>query len=415
MSSLVNDIKQVLEEEGGHHYFIAISSGKDSVALAHAVHSLGFPVTFLHVNYHLRGEESNEDQRWLENFAKSLDVELIVHDVNFSLTDLKKGNLQQIARDIRYSFFEKKLLRHKNSFLLVAHHQHDQLENFWLHLFRNSGRSGLMGMSVRKNKIIRPMLKVNPKDITAYLIQNGIEWREDSSNKKNNYLRNSIRNRLLPELSLNFPTLSASILLIQEKLGEQEKEDEIFIQRFLTDHKNIFLLEELHEFSDDKLLLFIKSFGLKGSQLGEFRNFLISQSGAKFIVNTSSEFLKDRKFIAFITTEKKANQFSLNVKEVSKLPEIFDKISLYVNKEKIKGELFIRFWQEGDRIFPLGINGSKLLSDVFTTAKIPNSQKISIPLICDEEHILWCYGLVIDRRKIANNNDNCLMKITIEI
>jgi tRNA(Ile)-lysidine synthetase-like protein len=142
---------------------------------------------------------------------------------------------------------------------------------------------------------------------------------------------------------------------------------------------------------------------------------LISQSGAKFIVNTSSEFLKDRKFIAFITTEKKANQFSLNVKEVSKLPEIFDKISLYVNKEKIKGELFIRFWQEGDRIFPLGINGSKLLSDVFTTAKIPNSQKISIPLICDEEHILWCYGLVIDRRKIANNNDNCLMKITIEI
>jgi len=413
MSSLVNCVQSELKKIVFDHFFVAISSGKDSVALAHALYSLGYPLTLLHVNYHLRGEESNEDQRWLENFAQSINTPLIVHDVKIPLATLNKGNIQQLARDIRYSFFEQERKKINNSCILVGHHQQDQIENFWIHLFRNSGRSGLKGMSLSENQVVRPMLNVKPNEIEEYMAQHELGWREDSSNKKSIYLRNSIRNRLIPELSQTFSSLRDAILLIQEKLREQEIEDKNSLQKFLVAYNGIFPLKELKAFSDDKLLLFLKHFSLKGSQIMEFRNFLGAHSGSLFEVNKQATFHKDRTKIILNIGEELLPKYAICVDDILQLPRTYNKSSLFLNSEKLKGQPFIRFWKEGDRIFPLGMNGSKLLSDVFTAAKIPNSKKTTIPIICDEDHILWCYELAIDRRKIATEKDKKLTKITL--
>ncbi|MBM3431076.1 MAG: tRNA lysidine(34) synthetase TilS [Bacteroidetes bacterium] len=414
MSLLVEGINNQLKDIGAAHYFIAISAGKDSVALAHIVHSLGFPITLLHVNYHLRGDESNEDQRWIERFAKSIDVPLIIFDVKENNLDFSTGNLQHLARDIRYSFFEKERAKIKNSIILVGHQQSDQIENFWIHLFRNSGRSGLKGMSIRKGNVIRPMLTFHPDNITSYLKERNIVWREDSSNAKSVYLRNFIRNELMPFISKCHPNIEKSILLIQEKFKQAEVTDLAELDVFNQNHTTQFPLEKLNSFTDEKLLLFMKQFGLKGSQLESFRVFLSAQTGAQFEINTTHYFRKERNHIALVELNTSLNFPIITIEEVSSLPENFDKKTLFVDKNKIKGNISIRYWVQGDRISPIGVKGSKLISDVFSDAKISNTDKNNIPIIVDDDHILWCYGLCVDRRKIATNEIKEIIKITIQ-
>jgi len=414
MSSLVSGIDKILNGINATHYFVAISSGKDSVALAHIVYSLGYSMTLLHVNYHLRGDESDQDQRWIEHFAKSLHVPLKVFDVHKNICDLSHGNLQQIARDIRYSFFEKERAKIKNSIILVGHQQADQIENFWIHLFRNSGRSGLKGMSIKKGNIVRPMLNFHPELITSYLKEQNIQWREDSSNNKSVYLRNFMRNELMPFLSKCHPNIEKSILLIQEKFKQAEDADLAELDVFNQNHTPQFPLEKLNSFTDEKLLLFMKKFGLKGSQMESFRVFLSAQTGAQFEINTTQYFRKERNHIALVELNTSLNFPILTIEEVGSLPENFEKKTLFVDKNKIKGNISIRYWRQGDRISPIGIKGSKLISDVFTDAKISNTDKNNIPIIVDSDHILWCYGLCVDRRKIATNENKEIIKITIQ-
>lgn len=414
MSLLVNEIDNQLKDIGAAHYFIAISSGKDSVALAHIVHSLGYPITLLHVNYHLRGDESNEDQRWIERFAQSMYVPLKIYDVNENIIDLSTGNLQQLARETRYSFFEKERAKIKNSVILVGHQQTDQIENFWIHLFRNSGRSGLKGMSLRNENIIRPMLYFHPDIITSYLKEHNIVWREDSSNAKSVYLRNFIRNELMPFLSKAHPNLEKSILLIQEKFRQAEAADKTELDDFNQNYTTKFPIEKLNSFTDEKLLLFLKQFGLKGSQMESFRVFLKARNGAQFEINTTQYFRKERKHIELNELKATIDIPNMLVEEVNSLPISFDKKTIFVSKEKIKGTICIRIWKQGDRISPIGVKGSKLISDVFNDAKISNTDKKNVPIIVDDDHILWCYGLCIDRRKIATKEDKEIIKISIK-
>lgn len=414
MSLLVEGINNQLKDIGATHYFIAISAGKDSVALAHIVHSLGYPITLLHVNYHLREDESNEDQRWIERFAKSIHVPLKIFDVKEKTFDFSKGNLQQLARDIRYSFFEKEIAKIKKSVILVGHQQKDQIENFWIHLLRNSGRSGLKGMSLRNGNVIRPMLDFHPVIITSYLKDHNIDWREDSSNAKSVYLRNFIRNELMPFLSKDHPNLEKSILLIQDKFRQAEAADKAELDDFNQNYTTQFPIKKLNSFTDEKLLLFIKQFGLKGSQMESFRDFLKARTGAQFEINTTHYFSKDRNHIELTELKATVEIPNMLVEEVNSLPNSFDKKTIYVSKEKIKGNICIRSWKQGDRISPIGVKGSKLISDIFTDAKISNATKNNVPIIVDDDHILWCYGLCIDRRKIATKEEKEIIKISIK-
>jgi len=414
MSSLVSGIDKILNGINATHYFVAISSGKDSVALAHIVYSLGYPMTLLHVNYHLRGDESDQDQRWIEHFARSIHIPLKVFDVDKNIRNLSHGNLLQIARDIRYSFFDKEQAKIKNSIILVGHQQADQIENFWMHLFRNSGRSGLKGMAIKKGNIVRPMLNFHPELITSYLKEQNIQWREDSSNAKSIYLRNFIRNELMPFLSKSHPNIENSILHIQEKFKQAEAADLAELDAFNQNYTTKFPLDKLNSFSDEKLLLFMKQFGFKGSQLESFRIFLNAHTGAQFEMNTTHYFRKERNHIALVKLNTSPKFPILTIEEASYLPKKFDKKTLFVDKNKIKGNISFRYWVQGDRISPIGVKGSKLISDIFSDAKISNTDKNNIPIIVDTDHILWCYGLCIDRRKIATNENKEIIKITIQ-
>ena len=111
------------------------------------------PITVLHVNYQLRGEESDGDQAFVETYCQIHTIPIHVHRVDLKEKLTSGGNLQQLARKERYAFFETHLNQTPNSYLLVAQHQDDQLETFWLQLYRGSGMSGLQGMLDKNGRI----------------------------------------------------------------------------------------------------------------------------------------------------------------------------------------------------------------------------------------------------------------------
>ena len=98
---------------------------------------------------------------------------------------------------------------------------------------------------------------------------------------------------------------------------------------------------------------------------------------------------------------------------VNELPKVFDKYTFFFSPNNIKGNVFLRYWEKGDRIYPIGLSGSKLISDVLTDAKTPHWERNNQLVLCDEEKILACIGFCIDRRAIAKD-ENSILKITVK-
>ena len=198
-------------------YLVAVSGGLDSMCLLWVLNKLKLPLHVLHVNYNLRGTESIEDANLVKDYCKKIGVPLTVNAVDYKKF-LKKngGNLQLEARNTRYAFFNEISEKYPKSKVVLAHHFDDQMETFWLQLFRQAGMSGLSGMKAVNERYLRPFLSLPKEELKTLAERNKIPWREDSSNAKNDYSRNRWRNEYLPFLNAKIPTLSASVNLIQD-------------------------------------------------------------------------------------------------------------------------------------------------------------------------------------------------------
>ena len=152
-----------IDKHPAPHYFLAVSGGHDSMLLLDICRRNSIPMTVLHVNYQLRGEESNGDQAFVEAYCQLHSIPIHVHRVDLKEKLISAGNLQQLARKERYDFFQTHLNHVPNSYLLVAQHQDDQIETFWLQLFRGAGLSGLQGMLEKNGRILRPLLSFSKK------------------------------------------------------------------------------------------------------------------------------------------------------------------------------------------------------------------------------------------------------------
>ncbi len=211
-SSLLKSFKNHIFHEKlfsvGDKIIIGISGGADSVALTKLL--LGVQKKFslklflVHINYHLRGEMSNQDEKFVREFANKHRLEIKV--VDYSKKENDSRNLEEACRDFRYKVFEKIRQKHKYNWIAVAHHRDDQAETFLMNLFRGAGIDGLKGMIRKddKRKIIRPLLGFSKKELKTYLENLGQDWVEDKSNQDKSFLRNRIRQELIPEIEKNY-------------------------------------------------------------------------------------------------------------------------------------------------------------------------------------------------------------------
>lgn len=180
-------------------YLLAVSGGADSMVLLHLFKNSGLYFEVAHVNYKLRGEDSEEDQQLVEKICKKSKIPC--HQ--YSITDKNnkpKNSIQEWARNLRYDFFKKIKSERQLSTVVTAHHLNDQLETFIINLAKASGINGLSGMPANDNNIFRPILRFSKKEIYQFASEHQIEFREDLSNQKSDYLRNKIRNEIAPKL-----------------------------------------------------------------------------------------------------------------------------------------------------------------------------------------------------------------------
>ncbi len=408
-----------LKDKKASCYFIACSGGIDSMALLHLAEQLMLKIHVLHVNFNLRGNDSRKDSILIENYCLKKNIPFSIISVNLKRQlILEGGNLQNEARKIRYDFFKEKLNSVKKSKLLVAHHLDDQIETFWLQLFRGSGLKGMAGMNFENNQILRPLLNVKKSDLIQYAEENNLTWREDASNAKIDYERNKWRNEFLPFLRKEILEIDESVSALQNVFSQnleliQSQIAEITAE--INANKFIRLIKFKKLKSVDYVELF-RALEIPRNQIIPFIKLFSSQKGMR--IRWKDENQKEREIIReqggfyFNLYDDNFRIPELKIEQVTDFPEKFDKQTFYFSQNKINGSIYIRLWKKGDRIYPIGLAGSKLISDVITDAKVPNWKRKLQLVICDQTKILACLDHCIDRRAISG--DSPIIKVSLK-
>ena len=237
------------------NFVLAISGGVDSMVLANLflINNLNFSIA--HCNFQLRGKESDDDELFINKWCSEKDIKL--YNKKFSTEDYCKNNkltIQMGARELRYEWFRELIDKEKHDFIVTAHHIDDQLETFIINSIRGTGIDGLVGIPDKINKIIRPLLMSSKDQIIEYSKVNKINYREDSSNDKEDYLRNKIRHSVIPYLKsdddnvlLKFKTtienLNSTKIFVKKVISKVR--DRVFIYEGENIITNIGLLKDL--------------------------------------------------------------------------------------------------------------------------------------------------------------------------
>jgi tRNA(Ile)-lysidine synthase len=230
----------------GDRLSIAISGGADSVALLLTLHganqakreSLGVGLSAVHINHHLRGEESNADQRFVEDLCINLDIPLHLHHANVpERVASTRETIEEAARNARYEFFSTLLNSGHADAILTAHTLDDQAETVLMKLLRGAWTEGLSAIhpvvTQPKGKILRPFLQTRRADIEAFLKSVPQTWREDSTNTDTAFTRNKIRHELLPQLRVYNPNLDQTLANLAELAREEESRWQTELARIL--------------------------------------------------------------------------------------------------------------------------------------------------------------------------------------
>ncbi|MEI6587651.1 MAG: tRNA lysidine(34) synthetase TilS [Candidatus Moraniibacteriota bacterium] len=207
--------------ERGARIILGVSGGPDSTLLLDAFSKLqkkyALELSIAHVNYHLRGYDSERDERFVEKLAEKYGLSLDILDAQIK----EKDKSEEKLRDVRYTFFEELRKENKFDLIAVAHNCDDQAETVLMRLIRGTGLNGLSAMQAINGKIIRPLLEIPRKEIITYLKTNNLSYRIDKTNKQTIYLRNKIRNKLIPYLEKNYnPNLKQVLAKSAKTFGE---------------------------------------------------------------------------------------------------------------------------------------------------------------------------------------------------
>lgn len=427
-SHLINELPFLFNNK----ILIATSSGVDSVVLCTLCNDLGLNFSIAHCNFSLRGEESDEDAKFAKALAKLLNVDFYLKKFNtISYKENSGLSTQMAARELRYKWFDDLLINY--DCLLTAHHLDDQLETFLINLSRGSGLGGLLGIPIINKKKIRPLLNFSKNQIVNYARENNISWREDSSNLSNDYLRNEIRNNIIPEFkksapdllknfnrSLNYLKISKSY--IQEKINETSKKiifDEGHQVKY--DIKEILRLDNLQMC----LFEFFHKFGF--NQLTDIENILNSQSG-KQILSKTHRIVKDRGFLileeisnmSFISIDVRSDTAQVDTIYGSlffnlslNFEKSIDPSSVYVDLGKLVYPLRVEVYSKGMEFIPFGMSGKKSLSKFFKDKKLSIIDKNrSLVLVNGNNELIWVVNQRMDDRYKITESTSRILKIS---
>ncbi len=433
--------KRLLQPE--QKLIVTVSGGIDSVVMLDALMQLQamwkFEIVVAHVNFKLRGKESDGDEQFVRRLAERYDLPFYSEQANTrKIAKQQQRSLQETARDIRYTFFDTLKKSLKADAIVTAHNANDNAETMLLNLLRGSGIDGVAGIPVQRDNIIRPLLCVTRKEIVQYAKKKKLKFREDSSNSKDEYTRNYLRNNIIPKLEQRInPSLNETLLneaeVFRSAANFANKETDNVYSNVVSSSKiDIKKLSALDPFIQQsvvrrvmKELRIEPSFIIISSilELAEHQKGTIVEINKTWIAERlSNEILIRGKSIdqTFLYVIEKAgtlttDDFVFSVKK-SALPDNKngnDSSNEYVDAAKVKFPLTVRSWQKGDSFIPLGMKGKKKLSDFFGEKKLSSEEKKMIPIVESNREILWVAGKRLDERYKLTDSTTDVYQLSI--
>ena len=391
-------------------YIVALSGGADSVALLLLLDEMGYKVHALHCNFHLRGEESDRDERFCEDLCLKKNIPF--HRIHFDTlmyAETHKMSVEMAARELRYRYFEQLRKDIGAKAICVAHHQDDTVETVLLNLVRGTGLRGLTGIQPRNGAILRPLLCVTRTEIEAYLATKQQDYVTDSTNLETDFVRNKIRLQVVPLLRQLNPAVSENIVRTAEHLTEAQKVLDTVVDTYKG--SNQLDLCALQQVGSAEYIVFewLKQYGFNGSQVQQV---ISAETGSIFSSPTGYEVLKDRDRLLVEPTIMAFTPIRIPEEGTYVLPDDrrlnVRRSNPFVSKDsheatldarQVRFPLTVRRVEEGDWMIPYGMTGRKLLSDLMTDLKMSLFDRRRQLVVVDAQGaVVWAIGLRTDHR-----------------
>ena len=426
----------LLSREGLH--LVALSGGADSVALLLILKDLGYRIEAAHCNFHLRGEESNQNEEFVKNLCMKENIPLhLIHFETREYANLHQVSIEMAARDLRYGYFHQLINDLDAESVCVAHHRDDVVETFIMNLMRGSGIHGLTGIRAMHDKIARPLLCVSRQEIEDYLHSIGQRYVVDSTNLIDDVLRNKIRLNVLPLLEQLNPHVAVNIGKSAQFLKEAEK----VVDAVITQQKKELIkynpqrktetvsITDLKQLTSPELFLheWLAEKGFNSTHVEQLAAHLEGSPGRTF-ETADYTLLIDREHLVLAPHEMpmkplripEPGRYRINENhciDIKDSRNVFISKSnncITIDKAKVKYPLTIRLIENGDSFIPYGMTGKKLVSDFLTDIKCSLLEKRNQMVITDSEgQIVWLIGKRIDNRFRVTEQTTQVLQMTL--
>lgn len=427
----VTEIPRLIDETGlispEGRVLVLISGGGDSVALLSAIVALRghLSVIALHVNYGLRGSESDADAAYCADLCETLEVELVTQKC---LKDASTtGNLHSWARDSRYAIAQSLASARNCSEIAVAHTADDQAETILYRLLASPGRRALLGMQPRRGNIVRPLLGIRREELRDWCRARGLDWREDASNEDVRFARTKVR-ALLADAEAVHPAAVANVLATAKQLQEEDEALKAVTAGLLADAVGAdgrLSGKSLAQMPAALAALTLRMYVEEkvGASVPAARRALpevlrLCEAGGSHEIQFEG---------AKLTTEYgeiAVGDGDAGKGEAAELPEAielpvpgkvkFGEWLVSTGKEVTEGAviglvgewaivngLTVRAREEGDSIRPAGMDGNKSLQDLFVDQKVPERLRAAYPVVCSGDEVIWVPGLAVSGDHVA--------------
>jgi tRNA(Ile)-lysidine synthase len=436
---------------------VGVSGGIDSVVLLDllaVISTRGWcTIHVAHCNHQLRGEASHQDESFVRRLASKYGLHF--HHTSADVAGYSKEynlGIEAAARIMRYQFFEKAAKACHADAIATAHHSDDNAETLLMNLMRGSGITGLAGIPPRRDldkklSYVRPILWLSKKDIEHYAKVRNLEWREDESNTSLNYTRNKIRHELLPMLKSEYSPGLTEVLNRTTTLMREAQE--FIAERIVHIMKqgvrevskssfaiNVGMFQTIKDFAKGELIQASLRYYLRMQPISMIAIDSILQlaqgpAGGRLDINKDLYVIRDREELVFARPEQTIEvympvlkQGTFNAHGIGYQAEFADPRSVnfgehplieYFDADKMPEQCVIRQWRDGDRIMPIGMEGSMTVSDFLTNAKINVKDKRKVLVLCSGDEVLWIIGFRIHNAYKVTQQTNTIMRITISL
>lgn len=451
---LIKKIKKNISENSiideKDRILVGLSGGPDSIFLLYILHNyFNNQLIIAHINHKLRGVDSDLDEKFVRTISQKLKIPLYVirEDIR-KLSNENKKSIEEVGREVRFSFFDKTLKVENFNKIALGHNLDDNVETILINFIKGSGTKGLIGIPEKRDNIIHPIINIKKEEILKFLEENKIEYRVDKTNFEIDFLRNKVRNYLLPIIEKEFnKNFKEKILSLSNILKVEDR----FLDNLVENIKN-----DLIEFEDDFIKIDNKKFqkldlSLKRRLIRKAIDYfnrdlreyplehidkVISLENKKTGKEIELPFnliaVKDKNKIIIEKKGVEIPNFYIEIPDigsyelagmkieltlVEKISKVKDIFTSFFDYDKIEFPIKFRKPKFGEKFKPLGLKEEKKIQDFFVDNGIPKSVRWNLPILLDKkDDILWIVGVRIsDDYKVTNLTKRVIcIKITLE-